>query len=401
VALFHAPETARAADVRRQIDARLARDGELLISPAFFDAFVAQRPDLAVVSCNLKRGRAANELVKFRYDVVLRRQSTQQEADKKRTPVTPQRISAPTGDAMQALRGALQENPAALVVAGLPNARVAGDLFVLDECRAAKRDVGVPELRAESSARASAALDPEDVFSLSTDYEIEVRPRPDHPGLFDASFARKDIGGLAAVARDPRPSSSPDAEVVRRFAVPQAKASAKLDGELRAHLREKVPDFMVPSAIVILERLPLTPNGKIDRNALPAPQTKSQRTAATVTRPVNDLETAIAAVFEQLLGQSPIGTDDNFFDIGANSLLMVQANSKLRAAVGRKLSLVDMFQYPTVKSLAAFMGQGQNAAGDAPAGDSTSPTLRESQERGQARREALQRRRVRPRPGNT
>ena len=219
VALLHAPETARAGDVRRQMDARLARDGELLISPAFFDAFVAQRPDLAVVSCNLKRGRAANELVKFRYDVVLRRQSNlggvrllgspQQEEDKKRAPVTPQRISAPTGDAMQSLRSALHGNPAALVVAGLPNARVAGDLFVLDECRAAKRDLGVPELRAESSARARAALDPEDVFSLSTDYGIEVRPRPEHFGLFDASFARKDIGGLAAVARDARPSVEP------------------------------------------------------------------------------------------------------------------------------------------------------------------------------------------------
>ena len=194
---------------------------------------------------------------------------------------------------------------------------------------------------------------------------------------------------------------------MRRFAVPEAKASAKLDGELRAHLREKLPDFMVPSAVVILERLPLTPNGKIDRNALPAPRTKSQRSAATVTRPVNELETAIAAVFEQLLGQSPIGTDDNFFDIGANSLLMVQANSKLRAALGRKLSLVDMFQYPTVKSLAAFMGHGEDASGEAPAADSTSrtsptsATLRESQERGQARRDALQRRRVRPRTGNT
>ena len=308
---------------------------------------------------------------------------------------------------MQSLRGALHGNPAALVVEGLPNARVAGDLFVLDECRAAKSDLGVLELRAESSARALAALDPEDVFSLSTDYEIEVRPRPEHAGLFDASFARKDIGGLAAVARDARPPSGPDAELVRRFAVPEAKASAKLDGELRAHVREKLPDFMVPSAVVILERLPLTPNGKIDRNALPAPRTKSQRSAATVTRPVNELETAIAAVFEQLLGQSPIGTDDNFFDIGANSLLMVQANSKLRAALGRKLSLVDMFQYPTVKSLAAFMGHGEDASGEATAGDRTSrtsptsATLRESQERGQARRDALQRRRARPRTGNT
>jgi hypothetical protein len=401
VALLHAPETARAGDVRRQIDARLARDGELLISPAFFDAFVAQRPDLKVVSCNLKRGRAANELVKFRYDVVLRRLgSPQQEEDKKPPQITPQRISAPTGDALQWLRGALNGNPAALVVAGLPNARVAGDLFVLDECRAANTDLGVPELRAESSARARAALDPEDVFSLSTDYEIEVRPRPGHAGLFDASFARKDIGGLAAVVRDARPSSSPDTELVRRFAVPDAKARPKLDGELRAHLREKLPDFMVPSAVVILERLPMTPNGKIDRNALPAPQTKSPRSAASGTRPVNDLETAIAAVFEQLLGHSPIGTGDNFFDIGANSLLIVQANSKLRAALGRKLSLVDMFQYPTVKSLAAFMGHGEVAGGDAPPGNPTSPTLRESQERGQARRDALQRRRVR-RTGNT
>src|SRR5207244_11640660 len=101
-----------------------------------------------------------------------------------------------------------------------------------------------------------------------------------------------------------------------------------------------------------------------------------------------DLERSIAGVLEKLLGQSPIGTEDNFFDLGANSLLMMQANSNLRAALGRHLSLVDMFQYPTVKSLAAFLAEQD--PGRAPAAD---PSLQQSQERGQSRRDALQRRR--------
>ena len=158
--------------------------------------------------------------------------------------------------------------------------------------------------------------------------------------------------------------------------------------ELRAYLKDKLPAFMVPTALVVLDALPLTPNGKIDRKALPAPDRARQESASAYQAPTHELERAIAAVWQELLTLEQISTVDNLFDLGANSLLMVRANGKLRTALGRELSLIDMFQYPTVKSLAAFLGQG-----DEPVTAAGATTLQQSQERGQSRRDALQRRR--------
>src|SRR5262249_4016862 len=153
--------------------------------------------------------------------------------------------------------------------------------------------------------------------------------------------------------------------------------------ELKELAKERLPEFMVPASIIFLEALPRTPNGKVDRKALPQPSSDQPLTTTRFVAPETELEQTISSIWRELLQVERVGTLDNFFDLGANSLLMVQANSRLRAALRRDLSLVDLFRYPTVSALAGYLNQ---TAPDPSA-------LVQSQERGRARLDALQRRR--------
>jgi acyl carrier protein len=129
--------------------------------------------------------------------------------------------------------------------------------------------------------------------------------------------------------------------------------------ELRGFLRERLPDYMAPSAFVVLERLPLTLNGKIDRKNLPDPQNVNSPVSATYVAPQTELEQAIAAVWQELLQVNQVGIHDNFFDLGAHSLMMVQASSKLQDLLQRETPVLKLFQYPTISALAAHLNQGQ------------------------------------------
>ena len=139
---------------------------------------------------------------------------------------------------------------------------------------------------------------------------------------------------------------------------------------------------MVPSAFVALERLPLTANGKLDRQALPAADDRLRANEAVCIAPENDVERTIASVWKQVLGTESVGTQENFFDIGGYSLLLVQVQSRLRDLLRRDIAITDLFKYPSIKSLAAFLNQGNGDAHD----------YAEVQERMRKRKEAMQRR---------
>lgn len=131
--------------------------------------------------------------------------------------------------------------------------------------------------------------------------------------------------------------------------------------ELREHLRQALPDHMVPAVLVPLPRLPLTPNGKVDRRALPDPA-RETAPRAQYRPPETPLQHAVSAVWTELLPLARVSIDDNFFEIGGNSLLAVQARSRLRDALGRELSLVDLFRYPTARTLAAALDDPTDGA---------------------------------------
>ncbi|WP_069167511.1 MupA/Atu3671 family FMN-dependent luciferase-like monooxygenase [Nocardia altamirensis] len=139
---------------------------------------------------------------------------------------------------------------------------------------------------------------------------------------------------------------------------------------LQEFLRRSLPHYMLPSAIVELPKFPLTPNGKIDRRALPE-LSREQVPRREFRPPENKLEQSIAELWTELLSVDRVGSDDNFFEIGGNSLLAVQARSRLRDTLHRELSLVDVFRYPTPHTLAAALsgdGSGDAAIAAARAG---------------------------------
>lgn len=124
--------------------------------------------------------------------------------------------------------------------------------------------------------------------------------------------------------------------------------------DLRMFLAKRLPEFMVPTFIVAMEMFPLNPSGKIDRKALPAPERKGG-SESEFAEPRNEIEVKIAGIWKEVLQVGRVGRTDNFFDLGGHSLLVIHAQRKLGEAIGRKVSVLDMFTYPTIELLADFL----------------------------------------------
>ena len=136
--------------------------------------------------------------------------------------------------------------------------------------------------------------------------------------------------------------------------VPRGDADAPAS-ELRRLLRAKLPEYMVPALFVRLERLPLTTNGKVDRRALPMPPSKTVAAEFPCVEPRTELEQIIRRVWQSVLQIERCGIHENFFDLGGHSLKLMQAQAELKAALRRNIDPVELFQFPTISSLAAHL----------------------------------------------
>lgn len=156
-----------------------------------------------------------------------------------------------------------------------------------------------------------------------------------------------------------------------------------IGAELRSFLKEKLPRHMVPSAVVVLTKLPLTANGKVDRQALTAPDTLDLEQETAYVAPQNDLEQLIATVWREVLQVEQPGVHDNFFDLGGNSLHLIQVHGMLQEALHRELVITDLFQYPSIAALAKALGEEPGET----------DLFQVSQERAETRTESRQRQR--------
>jgi aryl carrier-like protein len=126
--------------------------------------------------------------------------------------------------------------------------------------------------------------------------------------------------------------------------------------ELRGFLRQRLPEYMVPSHFVFLDALPFTPNGKLDRLSLPPPAEIRSGSDRAYLAPRNELEKMVAKVWQETLQLDRVGVHENFFDLGGHSLQMLRIQGKVRSLFNRDLSIVEMFRYPTISSLAELLG---------------------------------------------
>ncbi len=135
----------------------------------------------------------------------------------------------------------------------------------------------------------------------------------------------------------------------------QSQESSNLSTELKSYLKEKLPEYMVPSTFVLLDALPLTHNGKIDRKALPEPDEIAVQSEIAYVEPQNDVEQTIAAVWQEVLQIDKVGVHDNFFDLGGNSVHIVRIHKKLQEIFHNKITVIKLFEYPTIRSLASVL----------------------------------------------
>ncbi|MEC4812395.1 MAG: amino acid adenylation domain-containing protein [Scytonema sp. PMC 1069.18] len=131
--------------------------------------------------------------------------------------------------------------------------------------------------------------------------------------------------------------------------------STNLSAELKVYLKEKLPEYMVPSAFVLLDALPLTHNGKVNRKALPEPDEIAMQLEVAYVEPQNEVEQSIAAVWKEVLQIDKVGVHDNFFDLGGNSVHIVRIHKKLQEIFNKKIAVVKLFEYPTIHSLATLL----------------------------------------------
>ncbi|MEH2332067.1 non-ribosomal peptide synthetase [Nostoc sp.] len=131
--------------------------------------------------------------------------------------------------------------------------------------------------------------------------------------------------------------------------------------KLRGFLQQRLPNYMVPSAFVMLESLPLTANGKVDRHKLPAPSRERPQLEQAYIAPQTDLERLLAGILSELLKIDRVGIDDNFFDLGATSISILQVAARVKQELNIELPAVKLFQYSMIGSLAKYLDSNQNS----------------------------------------
>ncbi|MCW1886942.1 amino acid adenylation domain-containing protein [Luteolibacter flavescens] len=328
-----APAGTTCKQLREKLGQRLSRETELSLDPAWFDHL----DGFSHVEVKLRRGQLTNETTTYHYDVILH------VGEKPATQVVTnwrqwERLN------LEQLEAMLAEGPNELAIAGIPDLRLAGPLGFLRALEHSPEDGPLPEVPVPSNT----ALTAEDLFAAAANsgYRAHVRWRGNGAaGLMDVIFlpAGSGVMPLWPIQATPAPLAN----------VPHhEKPTPALGADLRQHLATKLPNYMVPSAFVVLDAFPLTPNGKVDRKALPAPGESEEAPAREIVAPKNETEEKLVEIWKQVLGVKEIGTTDDIFELGGDSILIFQISTRA-TRIGLPVAPAQVFRHRNILALAA------------------------------------------------
>jgi acyl carrier protein len=187
-----------------------------------------------------------------------------------------------------------------------------------------------------------------------TDHQVKIRGFRIELGEIEAVLCQQP-GVRQAVVIDQQDGSGNK----RLLAYLTAEAGEQLSVDsLRKSLRLRLPDYMIPAALVVLEHIPLSANGKVDRRALPEPDIQGQFQAHYVP-PRTNTERVLAQIWSQILKLPQVGIEDNFFDLGGHSLLLMSVTQAIKVQLDRDMNIVSLFKFPTVAELAKQIDEKQ------------------------------------------
>jgi acyl carrier protein len=189
------------------------------------------------------------------------------------------------------------------------------------------------------------------------DQQVQIRGFRVEPGEIEVVLAGyPGVHTAVVMAREDRPGEKRLVAYVVASHEPTPTFS-----ELRSFLKEKLPDYMIPSAFMFLDLLPLTPNGKVDRRALPTPDLERSRLETKFVAPRTPVEKVLAKIWSEVLGLERVGVHDNFFELGGNSLLATQVMSRAPENFEMELPLARLFETPTIAGLSESIEKAKNS----------------------------------------
>jgi non-ribosomal peptide synthase protein (TIGR01720 family) len=343
-------------ELKQRWTAAIQEETELLLNPAFFRLLMQEIPEIKHVEVRPKRGRCVNELNRYRYDVILHTAvNTSSQSSTDWLDWQKERLSLPL------LHRLLTEQRCGSIgLLGIPNARLFRDIQVLEWMSSEESTQTVGDLRQLLQSTSETGIQLDDLYSCAeqTGYELSVSwaaGRTD--GSFDAVFWQKLHGNEPYILFFDQPVKE---QMWSEYANEpmRTRVIQNLVPELRKYLQGKLPEYMVPSAFVGLDKIPVTPHGKIDRNALPAPSHSRPSREKAAIAPRTKEEEILCRIWSEVLRVERVGIEDNFFELGGDSILSVQIVGRANQA-GLRLSVREMFQHQTIAALAEVVSGKQ------------------------------------------
>jgi amino acid adenylation domain-containing protein len=345
--LSKAAATVNVGQLRRRIARAVANEKELVIDPQFFQVLPGRVPGISGVEVHLKRGRAPNELTRYRYDVVLHTG----EQMGPRAVCEPLKWQLAIGSTAE-LEAALRERRwCAVRLSSIPNLRVAREAAAQCLIETSDENLEASALRRQLNELQFDGIDPEKLWELGLRHGYDVTLMPGEEGCFEAQLLDRTRTDQVS------PAVSPSVDAMKSWS---AYANDPLENglrqrlipQLREYLKGRLPEYMIPSAWMVLKQMPLTPNGKLDRRALPAPQGRPEETGEYIA-PQTEVERTLAGIWAELLNVDQVGVQDNFFELGGHSLLAMQVVARIGSSLSIEMPIRLVFECPTLKQLSA------------------------------------------------
>ncbi len=358
---YKAAEETTLEVLQKQVKNKVFQEPELLIDPDFFRAIAVTLPAISHVTLDLKRGAFQNELTRYRYDVILH-VLKEKKVPQQNTVLDFDKESQAWDQVQQFMKQGTWDQ---IVLRNIPNERLRAIRVWETMSAQSPKEIQIGQLKTQcNQIKSENEIDPETIYTVGQDMKYHVTVVPGsgkRPFVVDAIFVKKELIDQGYLADETYLTHEYRA-LDKYMNAPSLQALQKVvSDQIKKELQEKLPEYMIPGHIVLLDEMPVNFNGKLDRKALPDIQEMKLGQEVYIA-PQSPTQETLIDLWQNILKIETIGVADNFFKLGGHSLNVVSMLVKAQDAVGgQKVSLVDFYKTPTIQGLEALLAVSEEA----------------------------------------